>query len=222
MILTKKVLARVATGDITVAFRRWKRATVKAGGHLRTSIGELAIEAVDRITLDDITDDDIVASGSLDREDLARYRTRFEEGDVYRIRFALAGPDPRIARRERAQLSDDEFEEIRTKLARLDAASPRGPWTEKYLRLIEGYPDALALDLAQSIGIERLAFKANVRKLKEHGLTESRRPGYRLSPCGIAYLARLDGGRRRTTRSAKSKAAPSRDDDAHKRAAPSP
>ena len=39
-----------------------------------------------------------------------------------------------------------------------------------------------AADLAAAVGRERLPFKADVRRLKELGLTESLRPGYRLSP----------------------------------------
>jgi hypothetical protein len=38
--------------------------------------------------------------------------------------------------------------------------------------------------------MERLPFKANVRKLKALGLTESLDIGYRLSPRGEALLAR--------------------------------
>jgi hypothetical protein len=36
--------------------------------------------------------------------------------------------------------------------------------------------------------MERQAFKLNVRKLKELGLTESLEVGYRLSPLGEAFL----------------------------------
>lgn len=41
---------------------------------------------------------------------------------------------------------------------------------------------------------EKLAFKADVRKLKELGLTESLDVGYRLSARGEAALAALEGG----------------------------
>jgi predicted transcriptional regulator len=39
--------------------------------------------------------------------------------------------------------------------------------------------------------MERAPFKINVRKLKEMGLTESLEVGYRLSPLGKAFLARV-------------------------------
>jgi hypothetical protein len=41
------------------------------------------------------------------------------------------------------------------------------------------------------VGRERLPFKADVRRLKELGLTESLEIGYRLSPRGRRVLDRL-------------------------------
>ena len=57
-------------------------------------------------------------------------------------------------------------------------------------------PEVRAADLAAAAGRERLAFKADVRKLKELELTESLEVGYRLSPRGRALLDR-DGPDRR-------------------------
>jgi hypothetical protein len=48
-----------------------------------------------------------------------------------------------------------------------------------------------AADLAAAAGRERHPFKTDVRKLKALGLTESLEVGYRLSPRGLALLARL-------------------------------
>ena len=47
-------------------------------------------------------------------------------------------------------------------------------------------------DLAAELGMERLPFKTDVRKLKALGLTESLDVGYRLSPRGTAFLAAAD------------------------------
>ena len=58
------------------------------------------------------------------------------------------------------------------------------------LRLIADRPGVRAGDLAAESGRERLEFKADVRKLKALGLTESLEVGYRLSPRGRAYLDR--------------------------------
>ena len=53
-----------------------------------------------------------------------------------------------------------------------------------------------AADLAPELGLERLPFKARVRRLKELGLTESLERGYRLSPRGAAYLASVTSAER--------------------------
>jgi hypothetical protein len=169
-----------------MAFRRWKRPTVKTGGRLRTPMGELAIDAVDRIEADAITDEDAGRAGFADRQ--ALLASLRPEGDLYRIAFHVRGPDPRVALRERADLSREERDEIAGRLARMDARSTHGPWTADTLALIAARPATLAADLAAEMGRERLPFKADVRKLKELGLTESLEVGYRLSPRGRAFL----------------------------------
>jgi hypothetical protein len=58
--------------------------------------------------------------------------------------------------------------------------------------MIAEHPGTRAPDLAASVGRETQPFKTDVRKLKELGLTESLRVGYRLSPRGRAYLERTD------------------------------
>ena len=160
--------------------------TVRAGGTLTTAAGVLAIDDVAVVDVDSITDDDVADAGFGTRDELlASLGDR--DGQLHRIRFRLAGPDPRIALRERAALTDDDVADLRRRLARLDA---RRPWTEQVLRLIAGRPGVRAGDLAADLDRERLAFKADVRKLKALGLTESLEIGYRLSPRGRAYLDR--------------------------------
>ncbi len=187
MLFRQDVLCRIAEGDVTLAFRRWRRPTVKAGGTLRTRVGVLAIDSVERVDEDQVTDADARRAGAADREALlAGLRA---EGRLYRVEFRLAGPDPRIALRERSHISPGERAEIDTRLARLDAASRHGPWTAAVLELIAKQPGTRAPDLAASFGRETAPFKTDVRKLKELGLTESLLVGYRLSPRGRAYLS---------------------------------
>ncbi|HEX5894931.1 MAG TPA: hypothetical protein VFY47_01300 [Thermoleophilaceae bacterium] len=90
-----------------------------------------------------------------------------------------------------------------TRLARLDAASRHGPWTAAALDLIAERPGTRAPDLAASLGRETARFKADVRKLKELGLTESLEVGYRLSPRGRAYCGYSGVARKRSRRSSK-------------------
>jgi hypothetical protein len=94
--------------------------------------------------------------------------------------------------RGRDALTGDELAEVERRLARLDASSRRGAWTLAVLRLIRDRPEVRAGDLAPTRGQETLAFKRDVRKLKELGLTESLEVGYRLSARGRTVLAHLD------------------------------
>jgi hypothetical protein len=182
----------LADGSVTVAFRRWRRPTVKAGGRLTTPAGVLAIDEVELIGEGDITEVDARRSGFADRAALLD-ELAGREGELYRIAFHRAGEDPRVALRARSALSEDDTAELTRRLARLDGASTHGPWTEAVLRLIADRPGVRAGDLAESLGRERLAFKADVRKLKALGLTESLGVGYRLSPRGEAWLERSGG-----------------------------
>ena len=43
MLFRQDVLRRIGEGEVTLAFRRWLRPTVRAGGTLRTRVGVLAI-----------------------------------------------------------------------------------------------------------------------------------------------------------------------------------
>jgi hypothetical protein len=178
-------LAAIAAGEVTVAFRRWKRPMVRAGGTQTTPVGVIAFDRVERV--DEITPADARRAGHPDPE-AAWAMLRRREGDLYRIELRLAGPYPRVALREDAALTAADRAEIAARLARLDRASTHGPWTEATLRAIADAPGTRAADLAERFGRERLAFKADVRKLKALGLTESLEVGYRLSPRGRAFL----------------------------------
>jgi hypothetical protein len=70
MLLQRHVLDGIVAGTITLAFRRWRRPTVRAGGRLRTAAGELAIDAADVVTLDDVTAADARRAGFPSREAL--------------------------------------------------------------------------------------------------------------------------------------------------------
>ncbi|HEY8218360.1 MAG TPA: hypothetical protein VIH82_14575 [Acidimicrobiia bacterium] len=188
MLISRPVLDRIAAGDVDLAFRRWRRPTVKAGGRLRTAAGELAIDTVDVVDPARISAADARRAGYDSVDALRADLERREDGDVYRVQLHLAGPDTRIALRAQEQLSASELAGLDTRLARLDRASRHGPWTLVVLELIASRPATRAPDLAATLGRETAPFKTDVRKLKELGLTESLQVGYRLSPRGVAYL----------------------------------
>src|SRR5829696_7570169 len=174
MLFRAATLPALADGSITVAFRRQRRPTVRAGGTLTTAVGVLAIDDVRTVTDDDVTDDDARRAGHDSRAALlADLGPPQDDRTLYRVQFHLAGPDPRIARRQQDDLNADDVVELARRLARLDRASRHGPWTLAVLELIAAKPGVRAGDLADELGRERLPFKADVRKLKALGLTES-------------------------------------------------
>jgi hypothetical protein len=191
MMLPLAVLRGVAAGTIDRAFRRWDRPRVKAGGRQRTALGVIGFTSVQVVARDALTAEDATRAGfpSLDR--LLSVLDRRPERPIYRIGLDLVGPDPRVALRETLP-TPDEVGQILARLERLDRASHHGPWTRDVLELIGAQPNVPAADLASRLGREKMPFKLDVRKLKELGLTESLRPGYRLSKRGEAVVARLD------------------------------
>jgi hypothetical protein len=188
MLLNASELAGVATGEISLLFRRWQRANVKVGTQQRTRIGVVIVDSVGVVEERDLTDADARSAGHPGLAALLKALNRRGDGDIHRIQLHLAGPDPRIALRERADLTEDEVTEIRIRLSRMDERSSFGPWTQETLRMIAEQPGVRAPDLALSVGRETQPFKVDVRKLKELGLTESLAVGYRLSPRGRAFL----------------------------------
>jgi hypothetical protein len=179
--------AGIADGSVTLAFRRWDRPRVRPGSTQRTVAGVVRVETVDPIDPAMLTEDDARRAGAASLVALQRLLDRRPGASVYRMRVSLAGADPRVALRERAELPEDERRAVDERLDRWDAA--RGtPWTRQVLRLIAERPGVRAPDLAASLGRETQPFKRDVRKLKELGLTVSLPVGYEISHRGRAYL----------------------------------
>jgi hypothetical protein len=188
MLIRRPTLDAIRDGRVTLQFRRWSRPRVRAGTKLRTAIGLVEVLAVDEVAPGGLSDDDVRAAGAADRAEVLA-GLRGAPGDpLFRIALRYAGPDPRVALREDAALSDDELAALRVRLDAIDARSHHGPWAWAVLELIDRKPATRAADLAAELGRERLPFKADVRRLKELGLTESLEVGYRLSPRGRAVL----------------------------------
>jgi hypothetical protein len=188
MLFRPTILKGIAAGTVTRTYRRWDRPRVRPGGRQRTPVGVVAFDAVEPVDRASLTDADARAAGLSGLEELLELVDRRETGEIYRIDLHLAGPDPRVALRESAP-GPAELAEVSKRLDRLDRASRHGPWTAAVLRAIADKPGVRAAELAAGFGRERDPFKLDVRKLKELGLTESLRPGYRLSPRGRAVLA---------------------------------
>ena len=192
MLIPMPTLAAIAAGEVTLAFRRWDRARVKAGTQLRTAIGLVEVTSVEPVKISTVTAAQARLAGFGSRQALHDFLNRKPEGTIFRIGLRPAGADPRIALRADDDLSDVEIAAIVDRLAAMDSSSGRDPWTLPFLRLIAERPAVRAPDLAESVGWETLVFKRYVRRLKELGLTESLDIGYRLSPRGKVVLSFLD------------------------------
>jgi hypothetical protein len=172
-------LEGIAAGTITVAFRRWDKPRVKVGSTQRTHVG--VVEFTSCEVVDVITPEDARAAG-FESPQAVEARMR-KTGRIHRVGLRVAGPDPRVALRE---TGPDEA--VFAQLAKY-------PWARDYLQAIADRPAVRAPDLAESFGRDTAAFKRDVRKLKELGLTESLEVGYRLSPRGQLTLRSLENAR---------------------------
>lgn len=191
MLFRRETLEGIVAGRVDLAFRRWVRPQVRAGGVVRTAVGVIAVREVEVVAEADVSEGDARRAGFADRGELFGSLREGEGRALYRLRLGYAGTDPRAALREEAELTGEELAEIVERLGQLDARSRRGPWTTDVLALVAEHPGVRAADLAAQLGRERLPFKADVRRLKEYGLTESLEVGYRLSPRGVRVLDAL-------------------------------
>lgn len=191
MLIRAATLQQIRAGTVTAAFRRWHHVRVREGTRLRTAIGVVEVAAVTVVADDRVTEADAVRAGYPSADAVHADFPPREGRRLFRIELRYAGPDPRRSLRERP-IAPDELETVVARLDRWDRSAGRGPWTRQTLRLIADQPGRRAADLAQLAGYETtLAFKRNVRKLKELGLTESLPVGYRLSPRGHTVLDHL-------------------------------
>lgn len=190
MLIRNTVIDQIKAGKITLIFRRWKKAGVKKGGTQMTQRGVIGIDDIRVVTEDQITERDAKKAGFKSKDELLSQMYDRDE-DLYKIKVHWVGEDPRKALRVNDKLTKKEIDEIIGKLRKLDQNSQRGNWSQLYLQMIHDQPNTHAEILAGQIGLTIPTFKPWVRKLKALGLTESLRPGYRLSPRGQKVLAAL-------------------------------
>jgi hypothetical protein len=185
-------LEAIRAGHTDLAFRRWDRPRLLVGTRMRTAIGLVEVTSVDEVAVGAITEAEARRAGATSVDELLTRLAGHPDRRVYRVGLRFAGADPRVALREQADLTEEDYERLVDRLDRLDRASRHGPWTRATLVLIGRRPGVRAPDLALEMLREPVAFKRDVRKLKELGLTESLEIGYRLAPRGQAVLQRLE------------------------------
>ncbi|MBC8074211.1 MAG: ASCH domain-containing protein [Deltaproteobacteria bacterium] len=191
MLLFKKPFWEgLQAGRITLTFRRWQKPHVRVGGRYRCHpIGVLEVDDVRLVPSKSITAVDAERAGFASRRELLAYLAELgplePDTPVYRVELHHGGDGDRVELALEAELDDAAIEIIRAKLARMDAETP---WTAATLAIIERLPRVAAAKLAVELGREKLELKADIRKLKRLGLTQSFEVGYEIAPRGRAYL----------------------------------
>ena len=101
---------------------------MRPGSTQRTVAGVIRIDSVDEVDPATLTEDDAARS----RRPVAgraapAARPPAPGAHVYRMGCCLAGPDPRVALREQAELSDEDRRALDERLDRWDAARAAAP-----------------------------------------------------------------------------------------------
>ena len=185
MQFTQDAHEAIAKGAITLTFRLWKRPHAKVGG--RYTVGRVVVEVddIEMVPFHAITRADVKRSGAKDLESLRALAAHAGPiGDdtlLFRIEFHVVGERPA---RTPGPASPVDVSAAVERLDRMDERSRRGPWTRRVLRLIAAHEGTVSTELAAMVDRPRMDFKADVRKLKAVGLTESLEVGYRLTELG--------------------------------------
>ena len=188
MLLNRATAEGIRDGSVSVVFRRWAVPRARPGGTQRTVAGVIRFTSVEPV-VGELTDEDARSAGLPSLQALRKADRGNRDGRLYRIGVTYDRPDERVSLREQLPSATD-VTAIQDALGRLDRGRRTGPWTREILRLIASRPGVRAPDLAESLGRDTRPFKADVRKLKELGLTNSLEVGYELSPRGRAYMER--------------------------------
>jgi hypothetical protein len=88
------VLEAIRRGEIDIQFRRWRRATVRPGGTLKTRVGTLAIGRMDPIRAEDVTAEDCRRAGFRDKAHFLAWLDTMKPGDLCRIEVSYLGETP--------------------------------------------------------------------------------------------------------------------------------
>ena len=191
MQFTKDFKEAIRAGAVTCSFRHWKSPQAKVGGRYNLHPkGAIEVTGLQQIRVADARRRDIRESGFTDLGALCDYLKVQADDLVYLVEFRFLG-DVTVKAPPIRKLSVTEAQNLALNLRNMDARSSRGPWACRTLALIDNHPGTRAVELAAKLDWETAPFKANVRKLKKLGLTESLEVGYQLTERGRDVLSAL-------------------------------
>jgi hypothetical protein len=87
VVFTKRLREGVRRGVITCSVRIWKSPHVKVGGRYRMEGGEIEVDSIEQIAIQDITHQLAIESGFLGVIDLLKVAKHGPGDNVYLIRF---------------------------------------------------------------------------------------------------------------------------------------
>src|ERR1700728_3944927 len=118
----------IHSGEIVLAFRRWKRSQVVPGHRYRTGIDMVEVEAVDVVEPSSVNVRQARDAGYASVGDLLAGLRGDPALPVYRVRLhRIDGPDPRDELARTASLTEEDVAAITARLARMDTSSSRRP-----------------------------------------------------------------------------------------------
>jgi hypothetical protein len=93
MMFSRDLRDPVARGEVTVSIRLWSRPQVKVGSRYRTAGVIIEIDSLELLPFSAVTEDDVAASGEVDREALRARAAHSEpiadDTLVHRVEFHL-------------------------------------------------------------------------------------------------------------------------------------
>ena len=182
----------IRDGRITCSFRLWKTPQAKAGGRYNIRpFGAIEVTKLRQISARSLRRADATAAGFESVADMIEQLGAARDAQLTRVDFRYLG-SASVKQPDTGVPVEPELTTLVEKVRAFDTRSGRGPWAVAALAMIEAHPGRRAPDLAGMIGWETAPFKANVRKLKGLGLTQSLEVGYRLTPRGEAVRSRLN------------------------------
>ena len=92
MVFTKRLREGVRRGRIRCSIRIWQHPHVKVGGRYAMDEGQIEVESIEQIELEDITHDLARESGFTDVKDLLAIAKHGPGENVYLIRFHYLPP----------------------------------------------------------------------------------------------------------------------------------
>jgi hypothetical protein len=185
-VLSDRIARGVAAGQITETYFRWPSPQARPGARVPTRSGLIEITGLTQVDPDALTDADAARAGFTTaaglRASLSRHR-----GSTYRLQLTHLGPTA-PARPRPGGLDEHRRRDLQAQLARLDLATPRGPWTRHVLDTLRRRPGLAPADLAAEQQRPVSRTKTDIWRLRELGLIDTSGTGLHLSELALSYL----------------------------------